>query len=578
MPDDPFLIDLPQHSALSRAVAAAARPFLSFLLGLKEYRTLYERVRTTGQGRFEDRALSVMKIDAITHDLDVIPRKGAVIVVSNHPHGIVDGLALASIVARVRPDVRTVANHLLARVPEMSQSCFFVDPFGGPHAAARSAAGLRAAYAWLRRGGALIAFPAGEVAHLRRTDGTCQDSPWRDTVTRLAVTTRASVVPAFIAGANSAAFYAAGRIHPMLRTALLAREALKKTRSTISVRLAPAISPQALNGGDDAAATTDHLRATSDALRSRPSDPRRLAPIVPSIPAVDLEREIATLPRCARLIATDACEVFCTPVNLIPRVLGEIGRLREMTYRAVGEGTGREIDLDAFDDRYLHLFSWDRRAKRIIGAYRLGQTDRLGSGELYTRTLFRYDERLLQRLSPALELGRSFVHPDYQRNYNALLQLWKAIGRFVVRHPRYRILFGPVSISTRYSSRSHHLLMAFLGQNHRDAALAALVDAVCPPAPPCSAPTGVLPRSIEEADRLIARLEGDGKGMPVLLRQYLKLNARVLGFNVDPSFGDVLDALMMVDLTTVDRAVLNRYMGREGASTFLRHHDRAQAA
>jgi putative hemolysin len=304
-----------------------------------------------------------------------------------------------------------------------------------------------------------------------------------------------------------------------------------------------------------------------------------LTPVVAPVPARQLQHEIASLPAHLRLIDAPACQVYWSPADRIPRVLREIGRLRELTYRAVGEGTGRAIDLDAFDDCYLHLFSWDPRARRIIGAYRLGQTDRLaGPDALYTRTLFRYDERLLQRLSPALELGRSFVDPDYQRNYNALLQLWKGIGRFVTEHPRYRMLFGPVSVSTRYSSRTHALLTAFLTQNHRDADLAPLVEALQPPSGPCATPLGVLPRTADDADRLIARLEPDGKGMPILLRQYLKLNARVLGFNVDPAFGDVLDALMVVDLTTVDRAILNRYMGRDAAAGFLRHHARRQAA
>jgi putative hemolysin len=172
------------------------------------------------------------------------------------------------------------------------------------------------------------------------------------------------------------------------------------------------------------------------------------------------------------------------------------------------------------------------------------------------------------------------VRAEYQRNYSALLLLWKGIGQFVIRHPEYRILFGPVSISSRYSDHSHRLLMAFLLQNHLDRDLAQLIEAINPvedvhPAPLSS--TGV-PRSIEEAHRLVARAQADGDGVPILLRQYLKLNARLLGFNVDPNFGDALDALMMVDLAAVDPAILNRYFGRQGAARFLvRHRDRRPA-
>ena len=200
-----------------------------------------------------------------------------------------------------------------------------------------------------------------------------------------------------------------------------------------------------------------------------------------------------------------------------------------------------------------------------------------GVDGLYTRTLFRYDERLIARLSPALELGRSFVRAEYQKNYNALLLLWKGIGRFVATHPEYRVLFGPVSISCRYSDSSHRLLMAFLHQNHLDSDLAELVEAINPrvvnPAPALP-----VPRSVEEADRLVTEAERDGKGVPILLRQYLKLNAKLLGFNVDPQFGDALDALMMVDLTTVDGAILNRYLGRQATAQFLARHRAVQSA
>src|SRR6185295_7967268 len=187
-------------------------------------------------------------------------------------------------------------------------------------------------------------------------------------------------------------------------------------------------------------------------------------------------------------------------------------------------------------------------------------------------TLFRYDERLIARLSPALELGRSFVRAEYQKNYTALLLLWKGIGRFVARHPRYRLLFGPVSISARYSDASHRLLMEFLRQHHFAKEFAELVDAVHAPRtrPAQAAPVA---RSIDDMNRLVRRAEADGKGMPVLLRQYLKLNARLIGFNVDPAFGDVLDALMLVDLTAVDLSILNRYLGPADAQRFLAHHD-----
>jgi putative hemolysin len=260
----------------------------------------------------------------------------------------------------------------------------------------------------------------------------------------------------------------------------------------------------------------------------------------------------------------------------MPAVVREIGRLREITFRKVGEGTGRAADLDRFDDHYLHLVLWDESRSQVAGSYRLGLTDeilaRLGPEGLYTRSLFDYGPPVLEKLSRGIELGRSFVRDEYQKEYAPLMLLWKGIARFIVAHPRYFVLYGTVSISNQYSSLTRSLLAAFLRVNceypdlmrhvrarqrprfgwfrRREAELAA-----------------VAARDMDDVDKLVAELE-NGRRAPVLVRQYLKLNARLLGFNVDPNFGDSLDALMMVDLLEVQPAVLARYMGAEGYRAF----------
>jgi putative hemolysin len=239
----------------------------------------------------------------------------------------------------------------------------------------------------------------------------------------------------------------------------------------------------------------------------------------------------------------------------------------------VGEGTGRERDLDRFDLHYRHLFVWDRERREIAGSYRLGATDEIldssGLTGLYTRTLFDYGEELMAQLGPALELGRSFVAPAYQRDFSPLLLLWKGISRFVVRNPRYRRLFGVVSISDAYESTSRQLMIKFLQTTRFDADLGRLVRARNPPAPPRD---GLVENAtverLEEVSALIRGLEPDGKDMPVLLRQYLKLNAHLLGFSIDPAFGNVLDGLVVVDLDDIEPAILARYMGRDEAAAF----------
>ena len=577
MPGDPFDITRQHGLRLRTAALKAAEPLLSWLLQLNIYRRLYEEIRVAPQSTpFDERALAALGITVVsrTEDLAFLPPSGPVVVAANHPHGAVDGLALATLVRRARQDVRVLTNHLLSRIPELDDLCFYVDPFGGPSAAAHSRAGLRAAHLWLKAGGALVVFPAGEVAHEGRySDGTYKDSPWIVTAGRLALSTGAQVVPAFVSGANSRTFYTAGRIHSALRTALLARELLRQRGQDIAVRLgAPICSRELAARGVDADGLTVIVRRAVDTL----------APCVPHQAARDRETDavawdIAKLPATALLVESGEYQVFVSAARQIPSALREIGRLRERTYQAIGEGTGRTLDLDAFDDDYLHLFLWDRARRQIVGAYRIGLTDRImstrGVDGLYTRTLFRYDERLIARLTPALELGRSFVRAEYQKNYSPLLLLWKGIGQFVTRHPQYRVLFGPVSISSRYSDSSHQLLMSFLRQNHLDRDLAELVDAMNPDTDTrTTAPATTIPQSIDEANRLVAQAEADGKGVPVLLRQYLKLNARLIGFNVDPTFGDALDALMMVDLTAVAPGILTRYLGRVGAADFLARH------
>ena len=315
-----------------------------------------------------------------------------------------------------------------------------------------------------------------------------------------------------------------------------------------------------------------------DSLTAREHHWERPQPIAPPMDPRDLEEDVRKLPAAAKLLTAGIFDVYCAEAGQIPHVLDEVGRLRELSFRAVGEGTGKPSDIDSFDGRYLHLFLWNRRSREVVGAYRIGRADLIvaspGVDALYTRTLFRYDEALLNRLPPALELGRSFVRPEYQRDHSALLLLWRGICAFVQRHPRYRILFGAVSISARYTDRTRRMLMEFLQHNHLHQQLAELVASLRSYSPlhPQSSGSAEVPRTIDEADALVSQFERDGRGMPVLLRQYLKLNARVLGFNVDAAFGDVLDALMMVDLLQVDPRILRRYFGAAGARAFLEYH------
>jgi len=299
-------------------------------------------------------------------------------------------------------------------------------------------------------------------------------------------------------------------------------------------------------------------------------------PLPRGIPPRLLEWELGQLGPGAELARQGDYRVLLLTGEQAPRVLDEIGRLREETFRAVQEGTGRARDLDEFDRHYLQLVLWNQSKREIVGAYRIGRSDlilaRAGVRGLYTSTLFKFAPGFLEKLGPALELGRSFVRTEYQGHATPLALLWRGIGEFLVRHPQYKTLFGPVSISRSYSELSRRLMLEFLTREHGSGPLAGRVKARRPPKDRLARAeralfAGLL-RDVDDLSLLVAEIESDGKGVPILLRHYLRLNATLLGFNLDPEFGHCLDGLIMVDLRRSDPKLLKRFMGDEGYRKF----------
>lgn len=545
---------------------------LSYLAGLSPIGRSYLRAAAGNPSTpFCQRALDELGvvIEGDSRELEHIPRSGPVVVVANHPFGAIDGLALLALVGRARPDVKILANHLLALLPEIRPQVIAADVFGGRDARRRNTRALLEATAWLNAGRCLCVFPAGEVAHAT-SGGRVVDAPWRRTAAELALRADAAVVPVRFDGHNSRLFRWAGRLHPLIRTVLLPREMWARRGAPVVVRVGEAVPATLLRAQPTPVARTAWLRERLEELTSSGA-----AAVAARGEAAAIEADVAALGPA--LIESGAYSVYCAGADRLPAALPEIGRLRELTFRAVAEGTGKARDLDEFDRSYLHLFVWDRERREIAGAYRIRATDSLGrrgARGLYTNTLFEYDETLLDRLGPALELGRSFVSPSYQRDFSPLLLLWKGIGRLVASAPRYRRLFGAVSISDRYSTTTRTLLAAFLSATCRDNQLASLVTPrhALPPRPAAPAGRTPMPASVGELSSAVRALEADGKDIPVLLRQYLKLNASLLAFSVDPAFGDALDGLLVVDLTRVGRPLLNRYLGHEGAERLLATH------
>lgn len=484
-------------------------------------------------------------------DLEKIPRSGPLVVVANHPFGLIEAAALDNTLLKVRPDVRVLANDLLSAVPELDSHIIPVNPFGSSEAALSNRRSLRQALRWLESGGVLAVFPAGEVAHLDIHSRSILDPPWNPAAARLARQTGAKVLPVHFAGANGPLFQIAGLMHPRLRTALLPHEFLNKRNRTIEMRI----------GHPCEALPIDQLRRRSDWLKLRRAQPprpprRRMAPLGPAIPEDWVAGEIDQLPAERLLVSSGNSEVWLARAREIPMTLRELGRLREVAFRAAGEGSGQAYDLDRFDESYLHLILWSRESRTIQGAYRLTES---GGGPLYTASLFKFSPEFLPRLGPALELGRSFIRLEAQRGFHPLMLLWRGIGEFLARNPAIRRLFGPVSISASYRPASRGLIARYLAANHYDSALSKLVAPRKPFALHTAAPWPE-PTSIDDLDRLVRDIEPGAKGIPVLLRHYLKLNGRICAFNLDPAFGNCLDGLIVVDLDSAPRQHLARYV------------------
>ncbi len=574
---------------------------LEHVLAFPRLNQAYADVARMADNRpFTDKVLDQLNVNYDLSDKDLskimIPA-GPVIVVANHPFGGIEGIILASLFRSIRCDVKFMANHLLTAIPEMRDLLIPVNPFKQEHAMRENIKPLRESIQWVRNGGMLIVFPAGTVSHFDIQKGTITDPAWHPSVAGIIRKTRAPVLPLFFHGTNSAVFHMAGMVHPLLRTAMLPNELFNKERKNIQIRVGDLIPFEKLKTFEQDNDMSEYLRLRTyllelrqirkayrgftSSLQLKKEDPGA-AIILPRNPEMMVE-ELHMLAPSQTLVESGDQVVIQATADQIPNILLEIGRLREITFRAVGEGTGKSVDLDRFDHTYTHLFIWNREKQELVGAYRLGRSDDLvkkfGLKGLYTSTLFRYKPEFIERLGPSLEMGRSFIRLEYQKSYAPLLLLWKGIGRFIVDNPHYKTVFGPVSITDGYQALSKELLVKFLKMTRYRDDMAGLVKARKPLKPKSlkgwdvDAAIRMMKDDIEDISELISSIESDHKGIPILLKQYLKLGGRIAGFNVDPAFGNVLDGLIIVDLTKTEQRMLDRYMGKVGAELFLAYHE-----
>lgn len=585
------LFRLPQPSGqVAKALFPLLGPLVGQLLGLPGVNAMYEAVAGLPMPDFlnENLRKSGIRVNLSFEDATRIPAEGPLVVVANHPFGAIEGVILASMLFAARPDVKLLANYLLAMMPEMAAIIFNIDPFGGDGSQKRNITPLKEAIRWLKAGHCLGVFPAGEVSSLNLRQMAVQDPAWNPSIGRMAKISGATVLPVYFAGRNSVLFQLMGLIHPRLRTIMLGRELLRCRGTVIDVRIGSPVPASKIKAFETDEDVIRYLRTRTYILKHRVALPQvapavqDVSPLAAPLDGREVEAELKALPPEAVIFENEEYLLVLGRRAQMPKAVLELGRLREETFRSVGEGSGNDRDLDRFDDYYLHLCLWHKPDREIAGGYRLGPTDEIlpkyGPHGLYSATLFHYKAQFLEQITPALEVGRSFVRREYQRSYFPLLTLWKGIAQYVGRNPQYRFLFGPVSISNSYTPFARSVLVKFLNSHaakEESRGLRHLVRAKLPPrvkAGPNWRELRSFCNSVEDLGTFISEVERDQKGVPVLLRQYLKLGGKILAFNVDPAFMNAIDGLILVDLAQTDAKILQRYMGAEGYKAFMDYH------
>ena len=519
--------------------------------------------------------------------LENIPEEGPCVIVSNHPHGMSDGLMIGDIAMKRRSDIRIVVNEFLHCVRGMRPYQITVDVYGGEDAKRANMSGMREMLKWLRDGHCLIIFPSGSAASWSDQDGRVIDDPWQTNMAAIIRKTGATVVPMHFSGQNGRLFQAVTRLCKEKRSALLAREIKRDRRTLHQVHVGKAIPASRLAMLETDQALIDFLRLSSMMLRypagaaNKAADkvPREMAPIDSPVAPELLQAEIDSLNPEEHLLYTHSStglQIYTAIGRDIPNLLKEIGVQREITFRAVGEGSGTACDTDEYDLFYDHLIMWDPAEHRIAGAYRMGRTDEIvkarGVTGIYNSEFFSLGNEFVNHVKNGLEMGRAFSTAPYQKHPASLDTLWMGIGRFVMKYPQYRLLYGTVSVSSDYSVRSRALIYEYLKCHCMNKKLAEHVEAKTPPSGMdlLSEDARLLPTGLADLrllSAMVSDMEDDGRSIPVLLRQYLRLGGEMVSFNVDDEFGSTFDCLVLVDLTKAPDRLMTRYCGTSLKST-----------
>lgn len=549
------------------------------VMKINEFNELFKKVEHLKGVTFIEKVLQVLgiTIEFDENDLKNIPKDGAFIAIANHPYGGIEGLVLIKLLCSQRPQSKLMANFLLKKIPVLSDYLIAVNPFENLEHAS-SISGIKNTLELLRNGTPIGIFPAGEVSTYKLETQQVTDRLWHPVVGKLIAKANVPVIPVYFQGNNGLLFNILSLIHPTLRTAKLPSELFNKQGHSIKVRIGKPIHIKDISHGNNPNKLLGYLRAKTYALGTGLENEKKIfnarnifkikknkEQVIAEIPVDVLEQEVLGLDDF-KVWTERFYEVYIAPTPSIPNIIKEIGRLREITFREVGEGTNKTTDLDKYDIYYNHLFIWDTEKKRIVGAYRIGKGDEifysLGKGGFYTAELFKIKDGFNPILKESLELGRSWIRKEYQLKPLPLFLLWKGILKYLIDNPKYRYLIGPVSISNSFSKFSQSLIVDYISKNHFDYELANHVK----PRKKFKVDFSKIDKdlllesniSLKGLDSIISEVETTHMKVPVLLRQYIALNAKLICFNIDPKFSDSLDGFLVVDLENIPKEMIEK--------------------
>lgn len=554
------------------------------VLNISKLNRIYDRQKHLSDLDFINALLDEFEVnfEIPEEDLRRIPKTGPFITISNHPLGGIDGILLLKILLEHRPDFKIMANFLLHRIEPLKPYVMPVNPFEDRRDVKSSLSGFKTAIAHLREGHPLGIFPAGEVS-THKEGRLLVDRPWEPAAMKLVKKAGVPVVPIYFHAKNSKMFYRLAQISDTLRTAKLPSELLTQKERVIKVRIGNPISVEDQKEHTSLPVFTQFIRRKTYML-ANPFQRKKLLDNIPKtlkfpkppkkiagpIPLTEMEAEIDALRKAdKRLLTSKNYEVFLSKADAIPYILQEIGRLREITFREVGEGTNKSTDLDKFDSYYHHMFLWDNEAEKIAGAYRMGLGSeifpRYGINGFYLQDLFRFEPELYEMMSESIEMGRAFIIKEYQLRPMPLFLLWKGIVHTTLRFPEHNFLIGGVSISNKFSEFSKGLMIEFMKSNYYDPYVAQYIN-----------PKKEYKVKLKDADKdfvfdesaadlnkfdkIIDEVEPGSLRIPVLIKKYIKQNAKVIAFNVDPLFNNAIDGLMYIRIADLPESTVKPVM------------------